>query len=66
MSEHILKIKGDDIMAFLTFKIRENIDYGLPREAYPLPIVWDIMSNVYTCNIDCTDEQLLLIRLKYA
>ena len=66
MSEHIIKVKGNDIHNFLVFKIREDIPYGLPSEAYPLPMLWDIMTNIYTCNIDCTDEQLVMIKLKYA
>ena len=63
---HIIEIKGDDVINFSMFKIREKIENGEPNEEYPLPIKWNIMTNVYSFNLKCTDEQLIYIRLRYA
>ena len=68
MNSHTVKIKGNDITAFLMFKDREGIqsDEDNCPMGWDTPMRWDIMSNVYTCAILCTDEQLLFIKLKYA
>ena len=69
MSSHTVIINGKVITEFITYKVRENIQYDYNSvdflEAWEVPMRWDIMSSTYTCCILCSDEQLTFIKLAY-
>jgi len=63
MNEYTIKISGNQVLDFVSFKVQSGFDYS---ENVDKSIEWDMISDTYTCHILCTEEQLVMIKLKYA